>query len=91
MIYDISYKTLIDSKPLRIRFDQTDGFIRIYDGTRYLTLIGSEEYEAIYNRIRYFISKKKAWHIFFLTISQKLKSILMIPYLQKNDWLCIML
>ena len=46
LIYDISYKTLIDSKPLHIRFDQTDGFIRIYDGTRYLTLIGSEEYEA---------------------------------------------
>ena len=34
LIYEISYKTLIDSKPLRIRFDQTDGFIRIYGGTR---------------------------------------------------------
>ena len=32
-----------------------DGFIRIYDGTRYLTLFGSEKY-AIYNRIRYLIS-----------------------------------
>ena len=38
LIYGISYKTLIDPKSLRIRFDQTDGFIRIYDGTRYLTL-----------------------------------------------------
>ena len=35
LIYDISYKTLIGSKPLRIRFDKIDGFIRIYDGTRY--------------------------------------------------------
>ena len=43
MIYDISYKTLIDPKPLRIRFDKYDGFVRIYDGTRYLTLFGSEK------------------------------------------------
>ena len=33
LIYGISYKTLIGSKPLRIRFDKIDGFIRIYDGT----------------------------------------------------------
>ena len=38
LIYDILYKTLINPKPLRIRFDKIDGFIRIYDGTRYLTL-----------------------------------------------------
>ena len=37
--HDVSYKTLIDSKPLRIRFNKIDGFIRIYDGTRYLTLV----------------------------------------------------
>ena len=47
-IYDISYKKLIDSKPLRIRFDKIDGFIRIYNGTRYLTLFGSEIFDAIY-------------------------------------------
>ena len=58
LIYNISYKTLIDPKPFRIRFDQTDGFIRIYDVIRYLTLFRSEEYEAIYNRIRYLISLK---------------------------------
>ena len=52
LIYHISYTTLIDPKPLCIRFDKIDGFIRIYDGSRYLTLFGSEEYEAIYNRIR---------------------------------------
>ena len=56
LIYAISYKTLIDSKPLCIRFDKADGFIRIYDGTRYLTLLGSEKYDAIYNRITYLIS-----------------------------------
>ena len=39
LIYDISYKTSIDLKPLQIRFDKIDGFIRIYDGTRYLVLL----------------------------------------------------
>ena len=29
LICDISYKTLIGSKPFRIRFDKIDGFIRI--------------------------------------------------------------
>ena len=53
MIYDISYKTLIGPKPLRNRFDNIDGFIRIYDGTRYLVLPGPEKYDAIYNRIKY--------------------------------------
>ena len=29
LIYNISYKTLIGAKPLRIRFDKVDGFIRV--------------------------------------------------------------
>ena len=58
MIDDVLNKTLIDSKSLRIRFDKIDGFIKIYDGTRYLTLFGSEKYDAIYNTIRHLISLK---------------------------------
>ena len=42
LIYDILYGTLIVPKPLQIRFDKIDGFIRVFDGTRYLTLFGSE-------------------------------------------------
>ena len=38
LIYDISFKALIVSKPLRIEFDKIDWFIKIYDGTRYLSL-----------------------------------------------------
>ena len=38
LIYNISYK------PLRIRLDKIDGFIKIYDGTRYLVLFGAEKY-----------------------------------------------
>ena len=52
LVYDISYKTLFGSKPLRIRFDEVDGFIRVCNGARYLTLFGSK----IYNRVRYLIS-----------------------------------
>ena len=37
-MYGIPYKTLIDPKPLHIKFDKIDGYIRIYDGTRYLTV-----------------------------------------------------
>ena len=55
LAYNISYKTLIGAKPLRIRFDKVDGFIKDYNGTRYLVLFGLEKYDAIYNRIRYFI------------------------------------
>ena len=58
LIYDISYKTLIDPKVLCIRYFKINGIIRIFDGTRYLTLFGSEKYEAIYNKIRYVINQK---------------------------------
>ena len=52
-IYDISSKTLIRAKHLRIRFDQRHKFIRIYDETRYLVLYSLEKYNVIQNRIRY--------------------------------------
>ena len=52
LVYNISYKSLNDSKPLCIRFDKIDGFSRVYDGTRYLVLFGSERYNSICNRIR---------------------------------------
>ena len=40
LIYDISRNILIAPKPLGIRLRQLDAFIRDYDGTRYLVLIG---------------------------------------------------
>ena len=52
------YKSVIDSKPLRIRLNKIDGFIRVYDGTRYLVLFGSEKNDYIYNMIRYLMSVK---------------------------------
>ena len=56
----MSYKTLTGPKHLRIRIDKLDCFFRIYDGTRHLSLFGSENYDAIYNRIRYLISLKSS-------------------------------
>ena len=56
MVYDISHKTLISAKPFRIRFDKIeDGFIRVYDGTRYLVLFWGKKYDFLYNGIRYLI------------------------------------
>ena len=51
---------MFGSKPLHIRFDKADGFIKANDGIRYLVLIGSEKHDAICNRIRYLISQKSS-------------------------------
>ena len=60
LVHDISYEALIGKKPLRIRFHKVDGFIRVYDGTRYLVLFSAEKYDAISDRIRYLISLKSS-------------------------------
>ena len=58
LICDISYKTFMCEKPWRIRFDEVNGFIKVYNGTRYLVVLFSPGwYDAIYSRIRYLISK----------------------------------
>ena len=65
LIYDNLYKTLIGAKPLCIRFNKIDGFIRIYDGTRYLTLAS-----AIFYQIFIFlqtIALQKLWKTFFIS------------------------
>ena len=38
VVYDISYKTPTGAKPLRIRFDKIDGFVKIHNKIRYLVL-----------------------------------------------------
>ena len=56
LVYNISYKTLIDAKPLRCGVDKINGFIRVYDGNKYLILC--EKHDFIYNKIRYLIRVK---------------------------------
>ena len=46
------------SKPLRIRFDKIDGFIKIYNGIRNSVLFGSQWYDKIFDNIKYLISEK---------------------------------
>ena len=90
LIYDISYKTLIGLKPLRIRLAKIDGFIKVYDGTRYLVLFGSEKYDAIYSRFRYLISLKNSIIYIFSHYFIKIK-VGSYDSLPKKDLLCIML
>ena len=74
MIYDISYKILIVWEPFHIGFDKINGFIRIYDGTRYLSLFGTEKYDAIYDRIiKYVISLKSGITYIFSHYFAKIK------------------
>ena len=73
LIYDISYKTLLGSKLLRVRFSKIDGFLRIYDGTRYLTLFATEKYDVIYDKIRHIISLKSGITYIFSRYCAKIK------------------
>ena len=68
MVYEISYKTLIGAK--RIRLDKVDGFIRVYDGTRYLVLFAPEKHDAITIGFDILYVKKVVLHMFFLIIIQ---------------------
>ena len=68
LIHKISNKTLIGVKPLHIGLDKANGFIRVYDGTRYLVSFGLKNYDTIYNRIRYLISQRGDITYFFLII-----------------------
>ena len=49
---------MIGAKPLCIRFNKVDRFIKVYNGTTYLVLLGPEKYVVIYNKIRYLIIKE---------------------------------
>ena len=55
------------------KLDSINGLIRIYDGTRYLTLFGSENYDAIYNRVRYLINPKSSVTYIFSHYFVKIK------------------
>ena len=65
LIYNISYKTWIDTKHLRNRFSKIDEFIKNYHRTTYLTLFGSEKYDATYGRIRNLKSLKSDFSHYF--------------------------
>ena len=73
LIYDVSHKNLIGPKTWRIKCDKIDGLVRIYDGTRYLTVFDSEKYGTIYDRIRCLISLKSGITYVFSHYFAKIK------------------
>ena len=54
MIYDLQASMV--AKPLRIRFDKIDGFIKINDGIRYLVLLDCSWFDETCDRMKYLIS-----------------------------------
>ena len=78
LVCNILYKNMIGDKPLDIRSDKVNEFIRVYDGIRHLLFFGAEKCDFIYNRIRYLIRVKRVLHMPFLIITQKAKLINMI-------------
>ena len=56
-ICDISYKRFIGAKPMCILFDKVYGFIRVYDGTKYLVLLFTIELDILF-------AKKVVSHVF---------------------------
>ena len=64
LIYSISYKTLIGTKPWRYRFDKLD----------------DKKYDAIYDKISYLISQKVISHMLFIIVLQGSKLIHATPY-----------
>ena len=58
---------------MRMRFDKAHGFVRVYDGTIYLVLLGVEKYDVIDNRIRYLISQKDGITYVFSQYYAKIK------------------
>ena len=91
MVCNISYHTLIGIKPLSIRSDKVNGFIRVH-GTRYLALFGPEKYDTIYDKIRYLIILTSciAFVISHYYVRIEIDSCEPIP-LEKKHQPCIML
>ena len=91
LVYGISYKSLFGSKLLRIKFDEANGFIRVYLGIRYLLLFGPENMMLFKVELYILLAEKAALHLIFLIIMQKLELILMILCLYKKYCICKML
>ena len=60
LVYGVLYQNFTGKKPLHIRFDKIDGFIKIYDGIRYLVLLA---YNEIYYEIKFKILEPELIHI----------------------------
>ena len=59
LICGISYKTWMGGKPLRIRYDEIDGFIKISNKIWYLVLF-DDWWDKTCDRIKYLMSEKNS-------------------------------
>ena len=59
------------STPLPIRFNVIDGFIKNYDGIRFLLLCGHGWYDEICDRIKYLIRQKVVLQIVLIIVLQE--------------------
>ena len=57
-VHDISCKNSIGARPMCIRYDKINGFVRVYTGSEYLLLCRAENFDVMYSRIRYLIGVK---------------------------------
>ena len=72
------------ARPLCIRFDKIDGFIKIYNGTRYLVLFAPRICDTIYDKIRDLIIDKMALGLVLVMILVKSVLIYVILYEKKK-------
>ena len=82
LIYEISYKSSTDAKPLRIRYDKIDGFIKIHNKIRYLVLF--DWCDKVYDRVKHLISENVVLQIVLIIILQESELIHMILYQVKK-------
>ena len=67
------------AKPLCIRFDKVDGFIKIYDETRYLLSFGPKNMIQFMIELDILQVKKVVLHIVLIIILQESELIQVIP------------
>ena len=93
LIYNISYKTLIGAYYYIYIFIiyYYIHWLGDYNKAKYLILSGLENYNAIYDSIKFVIGLKAVLNMLFLIIMQKSKLIHIIISLYNKHWLCIIL
>ena len=68
LIFDILYKTSTSAKPLHIRFNKIDVFIKIHYKIRHLVLLDYSYCEKICDKITYLINEKVVLYIVYIII-----------------------
>ena len=90
LIYDNSHKIFMGSKPLRIWFDKIEGFIKIYDGIRYLVILDHSWFDEICDINKYLMSEKNSITDSINCNVARIRIDFIILYLYKKYWLFIM-